>query len=195
MKEMLKESDISVLMKYADAGDRDAMHHFVTLCAMADDKELYSSEKCTEYIKKLAGGGSSVAYVQLAERFLNGCGVEKDVEVAMNLYQKAAEMGQIAAYGFMGLVYYKGKDQPQDYKMAYELFMKAGDKSNEVTYTLGEMYRLGQYVDVDMEKANACYQKVVDDGEFMPGSGLDVYFHHASERLKGNYDILEDPEW
>ncbi len=197
MSDMLKENNMVILMRAADAGDLDAMHRFINLCAFNDDEShsLLAEEKCLEYMKKLADAGRPEAFVQLAEMFLHGTGVNKNVDMAMDLYQKSADAGEITAYGFMGLVYYEGKDLPQDYKKAYELFIKAGEKSNEVIYKLGEMYRLGLYVEQDQEKADEYYQKVIDMGEFMPGSGLDWYFHCAEERLKGNYGVLVEAVW
>ncbi len=186
MKNMLTENNMLLVMREADAGDLDAMHRFINLCAFNDDDShsLLADEKCLEYMKKLAEAGRPEAYVQLADMFLHGTGVNKNVEMAMDLCQKAADAGEITAYGFMGLVYYDGEELPQDYKKAYDLLIKAGERSNEILYKLGEMYRLGLYVDQDTDKARECYQKVVDMGEFMPGSGLDTYFHCAEERLK-----------
>ena len=53
MKEMLRENDLTVLMKHADEGDLDAMHHFITLCAIKDDKDwhILSEGRCIEYMK------------------------------------------------------------------------------------------------------------------------------------------------
>ena len=73
--------------------------------------------------------------------------------------------------------------------------MKAEERSDEVLYRLGEMYRLGQYVEQDLDKANEYYQKVIDMGDFMPESDMDLFFHCAEERLKGNYGELQEPKW
>ena len=196
MADVLNETNLFTVMKAADAGDLDAMHRFINLCAINDDAthSLMSDGKCLEYMKKMADAGRPEAYVQLAEMFLHGWGVNKNVDMAMELYQRSADAGEITAYGFMGIVYYEGEDRPQDYKKAYELFMKAGEKSDEVLYKIGEMYRLGQYVKQDREKAREYYQKVVDKGELFPESGWDSYYLCATARLEGDEGVLKEPK-
>lgn len=180
-----EEYDVMKLMKAADDGDMDAMRMFVTLCYANLEGEVFENtkEKCFEYIKQMAANGDGVAYIWLAASFVKGEFVKKNINKAIEFYQKAAEKGISYGYECIGQLYYDGKDIPTDYEKAYRFIMKSKRKSGMSLYLLGEMYRLGRYVNQNNRRARQYYRRALDDERYLKYE--DVYSTFARKRLEG----------
>jgi TPR repeat protein len=195
MKFCGREYDVNELMEQADDGNLDAMTMLVTLVYATEDKEgLESAEKrCVEYIKKLAKAGDIHGYVWMADALVKGSGVKKNIHKAIEFYQKAAEAGDSFGYECIGEIYYKGEDVPVDYDKAYEYFAKAETPSSNTLFYLGEMFRLGNHFEKNIDCANKCYRKIIDDAEALQiEEAKDMYYEFAVERLAGNYEELTE---
>ena len=186
--------DVLELMKKADDGNLDAMSMLVTLVYATEDKAgLEAAEnKCIGYVKELAKAGDTHGYIWMADALANGRGIQKDVQKAIEFYEKAAEAGDTFGYECIGEIYYKGEDVPADYDKAHDYFCKAETPSSNTLFYLGEMFRLGQYYKKSIERANKCYQRIVDDAEALNiEEAKDMFYEFAVERLKGNYGELK----
>ena len=64
----------------------------------------------------------------------DGKGVAQDFKKAVELYQKAANLGNGAACNNLGDKYYQGSGVTQDYQKAVELYQKAADLGNASAY-------------------------------------------------------------
>ena len=98
-------------------------------------------------------------------RYRYGQGVPKDLSKAAELYQKAADQGDVNAQYRLAQLYEKGDGVPQDFRKAAELYQKAADRgATAAQYYLGVFYEKGQGVPKDLSKAAELYQKAADGG-------------------------------
>ena len=192
-KSLQDRYDLIQLIQKADEGDIDAMKAFINICFASESRDVFDAaqNKCFSYIRKLATEGDAVGYIRMADELIRGVNIKKDVGRALELYQMAVDAGETVGYEFMAYMYYYGTEIPVDYEKAYNLIMKSEFDCTESYFVLGEMYRLGLFLEKSMEKAVEYYQKIIDVGEYMPGSDIDWIFYCASERLKGNYEELK----
>ena len=93
--------------------------------------------------------------------YLQEAGTEQDYRKAMQLFLKAAEMGNKKAPRYAGLLYEQGLGVEQNAETAafwYEKGVQAGDLTSG--YYLGLLYRDGKGVPQDAEKAAALFSAV-----------------------------------
>ncbi len=65
--------------------------------------------------------------INLANLYMTGKGLEQNKNIAISLYEKCMELGDLEAYIELGYYYYEGKYLDQDYKKAYQYFLKGAD--------------------------------------------------------------------
>ena len=96
-----------------------------------------------------------------------GDGVPQDKKKAIELLQKAAEMGNTDAMNKLGVCHYeKGDGVSQDKKKATELFLKASDMGNTSAMVyLGTCYDKGGNVSPDKKKAIELFQRASSMGD------------------------------
>ena len=180
-----EDYDVMKLMRAADEGDTDAMRMFVTLCYANLERDIYENtkEKCFEYIKKMAADGDGIAYIWMADVFVKGELVQKNINKAIEFYHKAADEGVGFGYECIAKLYYEGKDIPADYEKAYRFIMKSRKKSGMSYYLLGEMYRQGLYVRKNISRSRQYYRRALGDGKHPEYP--DMYAEFAQKRLDG----------
>jgi len=83
-------------------------------------------ENALDWFDRARDNGSSIATRNLGDMYLNGQGVEKDIELAATYYSEAAEKGDPEANKYMG-DYYSYK---KDYNKAVEYYSVAAEKNN-----------------------------------------------------------------
>lgn len=173
------------LIPKADAGDEQAMleaaNTMVIDGLVNNESSIGLDALYSAYLKKLAASGSTIAYIMLGDCYSKGTGVELDPVQAIYWYQKAADAGEGFGYECIAMMYYEGRGLDVDYKQAFKYFSKSEKKSACSLYTLGEMYRLGQYVNRDPDTAKMYYEKIAYSDE--PTMRLDDYYSKACERL------------
>jgi TPR repeat protein/serine/threonine protein kinase len=104
--------------------------------------------------------------VNLGVCYYNGSGVDKDMAKAVELYQKAADLGHANAMRKLGYCYYNGSGVEKDVEKAVELYQKAADLGNaDAMYNLGLCYFYGSGVEQNVEKAVELYQMAADLGD------------------------------
>jgi len=90
-----------------------------------------TQEKAIERVQKRAEVGDAVAMYNLGSYFANGAyGYPQDHTKALELYNRAGELGYAGSYCSIGSAYYKGEGVEVDYKKAthyYELAAMRGD--------------------------------------------------------------------
>lgn len=127
--------------------------------------------KTVELHKKaheLAGyANDSSLYV--AKAYLNGIGVEKDLQQAVTYLQKNAEAYSVEANLLLGKLYETGEGVEQSDSKAFECYSRIG-KSNllqnnsENSYRLAKMYAEGRGTEKNLEQAAANYIDVLKYG-------------------------------
>lgn len=98
----------------------------------------------------------------LGDMYRLGLGVEKNNEIAINLYEEAVAMGDISLFDQIGIIYY----QDEKYLEAFSYFEKGANKLNKNSlYHLGICYSKGQGTYLDMQKAIYYFELAAKHGD------------------------------
>lgn len=104
----------------------------------------HSNTKAAEWFGKAVAGGSRDARVNLGNMYLEGKGVERDVNKGMNLLLSAANDGYVRGQYQLGFLYEQGVGVPQDQALALEWYRKAAQGGFALAQLrLGLMYANG----------------------------------------------------
>jgi TPR repeat protein len=107
----------------------------------------------------------------------NGTGVAKDEAKAVELYKKAAELGNDIAMVNLGWAYARGNGITKDVVTAFEWYKKAVELGNpKGMYNLGVMYEYGRGVTKDEIKAVEWYNKAIELGNTNAMHNLGVLY-------------------
>jgi TPR repeat protein len=88
-----------------------------------------------------------------------------DVERAIHLYEKAAELGNDRAPAILGNIYATGKPGKPDYEQSVKWYRKAVDmRQKDGEYGLGIRYAFGQGVPQDLQEARRLFTAAADQG-------------------------------
>lgn len=125
-------------------------------------------ERGVSMLEELAEGGCKMSLNDLATCYSIGLGVEKDMEKALELMQKAADKGNLTAKTSLGMAYVSPPlDCPieQDYQIAYSYIKEAAELGFPIAqYALGEMYKKGYGVKRSIIKSQLWCRRAVDQG-------------------------------
>ena len=154
---------------------------FESICANSDSQSTFRHIDSSEIqinakdLQKI----KARCYRHIGAMYNNGRGVEQNYNKAVELYQKAADLGDADAFFNLGLMYYNGQGVAQDYNKAVELYQKACDLGNAGAFNNlgGGMYYSGRGVNQDKQKALQLFKKACDMG---------------NEKGCKNYRILRD---
>jgi uncharacterized protein YjdB len=122
--------------------------------------------------------------------YQNGRGTEKNIDKAVELYEKAAKNDSSAAYSDLGDLYVNGQGVPKDLTKAIAYFEKGAELGS--SYSYGQLGWIYAYVDGlegghDFEKARIYYEK-----------GAELDSPYCNERLGIFYEegkgVEKDPE-
>lgn len=92
-------------------------------------------------------------------------GVKKDIKKGQKFRMKAAKAGYAQAQYDIGLRYYNGRIEKQDYGKAFEWFQKAADQGYaDAIYRIAYMYEWGKGVQEDKQKAFEMYLPIAEKG-------------------------------
>lgn len=125
------------------------------------------------YFKMAADAGDGQSMMALAEMYKEGQG-GKDYMLAAFYYQKAAEKGVSNAYYGKGLVYYfGGYNLQKDAKTAASCFLKSANLGEVGGQRwIGYLYKIGEGVAKNKEKAKMWYQKAAAQGDIFSTTEL-----------------------
>jgi TPR repeat protein len=110
--------------------------------------------KAVFHLKEAAKRNHLKAQYNLAECYLNGEGVKKDLKKACYFFQKAADSGDSNSQFNIAKCYFSGIGVSRDYEKAVHYFKKAaesGDSDSQLS--LSECYKKGFGVEIDLEKS------------------------------------------
>lgn len=115
---------------------------------------LRSDTKAVEWFRKAVAGGSRDAQVNLGTMYLEGRGVDADINRGVELIRSAADNGYVRAQYRLGQLYEQGMGVPQDEAQALEWYRKAGQSGDAAAQLrLGLMYASGHGVPQDIDEA------------------------------------------
>ncbi len=132
----------------------------------------YILKKIVPKVAALSADGDWAARDELADLYLNGTGVEKDVEKALYWAEKSAEAGYFRALTKIANIYHDQGKLKEAMKY-YELAGKAG--SDWGWHNLGEMYLDSTSHERDERKAESSFQKAIAlDGPALPAAACSL---------------------
>ncbi len=126
--------------------------------------------------RRAMDGGDIEAICLLGQAYENGWGVEKNLEKAGELYEKAKSSGSVSAVKHLeemlpetqynlGLKYMEGREVPQDFALAREWFLKASNQGNvNAMAWYGHLLRLGAGGSLDIKTALSFFEKAAEGG-------------------------------
>lgn len=117
--------------------------------------DLNDYSQAVTFLKIAADSGNPDSITALADIYFDGGnGIEQDMQEAVHLYKRAADMDHTYAQYRLGLSYYSGEGSPKDFNSAlYYLNLAAEKGEYRAKFALATMYRFGWGVNVDMDKA------------------------------------------
>lgn len=139
-----------------------------------EDDDFMFEEACNSLI---ANSGDSVAMFNLASHYYE----EQNYELSLKYFEMADACGEPFAAEYIGDIWYNGYTGETDYEKAFHCYSKMAAHHTPSTFKLADMYRYGQYVELDYEKycamiedMYAYLQDVVN-----PNCEADVYMRMA----------------
>lgn len=153
--------------KAADAGDGYAMNIIGNIYLYGEygnngDEKDYKAAR--QWYEKAAEYGYIDAYSSLGDIYLYGYGEEKNVDKALEQYQKGIDLGSTSCMVQIGY-YYGAVKEEQDYNEAFKWYMKAVNAGDEVAmYNVGLYYANGWAVDKDYNEAARFYRMAENEG-------------------------------
>ena len=175
---------VNLAKEYEEAGNEEEAYRLYLEAAQADENgeaiyrigriyyerdyyEHFDGSKCCKYFELAHERGadmSSDVYIVMGAHRKNGLsGIQQDYALAKKWYEIAIEKGCDYGYVCLGEMYYLGEGVEQDYKKAYELFVRSDSCEPMTMYYLGRMHEFGEYVPKDIEKAREYYEIAIKD--------------------------------
>ena len=145
------------LKKAADQSYLPALADYGLLLAKTSPKDSIP------YLEKAAKQGRKDCIEELAFIYLDGNGVDKNVNKGIELLSESAKNKDFNATRLLGNIYYDGEYVPQDLKKAlkyYSVAAKGGDASAQNIF--GEMLLKGEGIDRDVRGAIAYFETAAD---------------------------------
>lgn len=169
MNKPVKESG-KWLLASAEAGYWKALYDVAYMYANGADGLNIKKDvkKAIEYYKAALEKNENVkgVYNNIGLFYLNGDGVERNFEIALDLFEKGAMRGDECAMYNAGWMYFEGKGVNINYAKALEYYRKAAELGQrDAQNDLGWMYQNGYGVDKDTSIAAMWYRKAAVQGQ------------------------------
>lgn len=142
------------VMKRIEAGDRVAIRQKGVQGKVEQD---YST--AVEYLTKAANMGDILAHYVLANMYMSGEGVEKDIKKAVHHWEEAAIGGHPEARFNLGVI--DGKNYKFD-RQVKQFIISASLGYDNALEKLKEFYRIGTVTKADLATALRAHQAAVD---------------------------------
>lgn len=170
----LDDYDRDLFSKYIDFKNKslDEVKDELIDLPLEDNEISYYSEN-----KELTAEESIIT----GELYYLGNGVEKDYKKAKKYFEKAAELGNESAEGYLGLFYEKGYGVEKDIDKALYWYKKSALKGNIFSkYSLGYIYYEGKEVERNLKYSFKWYKEAAEDG-FAPAQYALSYLYKNGE--------------
>ncbi|MBP3196434.1 MAG: SEL1-like repeat protein [Butyrivibrio sp.] len=176
------EAEKRLLEYYKEYEDDDAAQLLAELYAFSIEKCDY--KKAFDYATIAAEDDECGGYLVLGSLYLNGWGVEKDVNKALENYKMAAAYGDETAMNQIGFIYMGNEGIDENPEQSLYWFNEASKKNSAVgMYNLGYCYKNGYGTETDVEQAAEWFKKsaelgyvdaMCELGEYYQGTLIDL---------------------
>lgn len=182
----LEKNDYAMLKRAADANNVQALNAYGTykleeaLSSPTIKKEAYRTETTKSFLmfSKAAGFKDANGLYNLGMCYMRGYGTTTDMDLALDCFRSAAEMGHPGAINNLGGFYRDGIIVRKDAKMASRWFAKSAEFGNSYgELNLGLAYQRGEGVEADPIKAAELFKASAEQGniEAMDAYGTCLY--------------------
>ena len=159
----LDESEKRLLEAYQEYQDGGTAGMLAYLYTFATEKCDY--KKAFEYATIAVDDDESEGYLVLGSLYLNGWGVEKDVNKALENYKMAAALGDETAMNQIGLIYMDSDEFEANPEQSFYWFNEAAKKGSDVgMFNMGCCYKDGLGIEADVEQAAEWFKKSAELG-------------------------------
>lgn len=157
------EAEKRMLEYYKEYENGDAAQLLAELYAFSTEKCDY--KKAFDYATIAAEDDECGGYLVLGSLYLNGWGIEKDVNKALENYKMAAALGDETAMNQIGFIYMGNEGIDENPEQSFYWFNEASKKNSAVgMYNLGYCYKNGYGTETDIEQAAECFKKAAELG-------------------------------
>lgn len=142
-----------------------------------------------EGLQTAADRGNATALNNLGVHYLQGDGVVKDVDRAIELYRTAAEKGSTQAQSNLANLYWHGREEvPKNSALAVFWAKKAVENGSEsVLFVLARAHETGEGAPESQKTAVKWYQRAAEAGQ-APGLNNLAYFYLKGEVVEQDVD-------
>lgn len=185
---------------YADKLKYEAMSaHELSAEAVMREHDCEYRKALRLYLEAVQKGHQG-DYARIGNIYLNGLGIEADVEQAFVWYKKAAEKGEAKAQKIIGDMYYYGSAGECDQKLAAVWYEKAAEQDDfTAQYFLGYMYMEGIGVSKNIDKAQQLLLNSAQHGYRKANEKLKeletIQIDDAEDLSKKANDLMNKREW
>lgn len=155
------EAEKRMLECYKDYGDGETAGLLAELYALSEKKCDY--KKALEYATIAAEDDDKGGYAVLGALYLNGWGIEKNMELALENYKMAAALGDETSMNQIGFIFMGSENIEANPEQSFFWFNEAAQKGSDVgLYNLGWCYQNGFGIEKDVEKAAEYFKKAAE---------------------------------
>lgn len=169
----IEKNDPAMLKRGADANNVQALNAYGTyklnevLTSPTIKQEDYKTETARSFLmfSKAAAMKDANGLYNLGTCYVQGYGCTKDMDLALDCFRSASELGHPGAINNLGGFYRDGIIVRKDVGMAFKWFEKAAQLGNAYgQLNLGLAYQRGEGVAADVEKAAELFKASADQG-------------------------------
>lgn len=182
------EAEKRMLERYQEYDDGETAGILSNLYAFSPEKCDY--QKALQYATIAIEDDVADGYNVLGTLYLNGWGVEKNEELALENYKMAAAYGDEGAMNQIGFIFMGSDTFEANPEQSFFWFNEAASKGDEVgLYNLGYCYKNGFGVETDAEKAAECFKKSAELGY------IDAMYELAHYYQEILFDLNKSKTW
>lgn len=127
-------------------------------------------------LRAAAARGDADALFQLATKYEDGVGVQRNVETALRYYRQAADRGNVYAQTYIGVIYDKGRGVQQDDSEALRWYKKAAQNGDpQAQFNLGIFLIDGRGTNADESEGWKWIRKAAESGHADAQSAVKQY--------------------
>lgn len=172
------EAEKRMLELYKEYNNGDAAQLLALLYTFSQEKCDY--KKAFEYAIIAAEDDEKDGYAVLGALYLNGWGVERNIELALENYKMAAALGDETSMNQIGFIFMGSDDYEANPEQSFYWFNEAAKKGSDVGMSnLAYCYRNGFGVKQDEEIAAEWYKKAAELGYVNAMYELGAYYQNV----------------
>lgn len=139
--------------------------------------KVFIPKKLIDALTIACDSNNTMAMLRLAWCYEDGNGIEQDLEKAIELFEKAAVLGNKNAMNILATCYARGAGVKQNWGKAIELFQQAAALGDAYAMTnLAVTYSIGLVVEKNEKKATELFEKAAALGSARAIANLGVHY-------------------